>query len=217
MSEFRMRSVVQGRARDPDPVRLPPVRVGAAAQPSSVIPGRPSAAEEDCAFSREEVEVHATYIRSGMSRDEGDHMLRWARNEAYRSRHIRFGSMRALCTAISKAYAPEGVSSVNFHEPQDGKQHVVLYHRSLLGSLKRVLANPRYAGILDRAGRAEQGPAGYRRRKVHTLCILHAHCAHLAHFFTWCARSLDGVHGVLKVLSKFVQSVQSSQKVCSTG
>ena len=64
MSEFRMRSVVQGRARDPDPVRLPPVRVGAAAQPSSVIPGRPSAAEEDCAFSREEVEVHATYIRS---------------------------------------------------------------------------------------------------------------------------------------------------------
>ena len=312
MSEFRMRSVVQGRARDPDPVRLPPVRVGAAAQPSSVIPGRPSAAEEDCAFSREEVEVHATYIRSGMSRDEGDHMLRWARNEAYRSRHIRFGSMRALCTAISKAYAPEGVSSVNFHEPKDGKQHVVLYHRSLLGSLKRVLANPRYAGIqynsfrclttedgvrvygafnngdwyefahakaqtlgggqpvsvvpyfmgsdatvarknmsmypffacpgclgddvrsepgawvlvavlphysikaAKRAGRAEQGPAGYRRRKVHTLCILHAHCAHLAHFFTWCARSLDGVHGVLKVLSKFVQSVQSSQKVCST-
>ena len=70
-----MRSVVQGR--DPDPVRLPPVRV-AAAQPSSVIPGRPSAAEEDCAFSREEVEVHATYTRSGMSRDEGDHMLRWA-------------------------------------------------------------------------------------------------------------------------------------------
>jgi hypothetical protein len=55
--------------------------------------------------------------------------------------------MRALCAAISKKYSPEGVRSVNFHEPQDGKQHVVLYHRSLLGSLKRVLANPRYAGI----------------------------------------------------------------------
>ena len=112
MSEFRMRSVVQGRARDPDPVRLPPVRVGAAAQPSSVIPGRPSAAEEDCAFSREEVEVHATYIRSGMSRDEGDHMLRWARNEAYRSRHIRFvmdlfsrprGEMKDVCQARHRA------------------------------------------------------------------------------------------------------------------
>lgn len=105
------RSFVQGQ----DSIRLPPVRVIAAAQPSSVIPGRMSAAKENCAFYREEVEAHATCIRSGMSRDEG-------RTEAYRSRHIRFGTMRALCNAISKKYSPEGVSRVNFHEPQDGKQ-----------------------------------------------------------------------------------------------
>ena len=32
-----------------------------------------------------------------------------------------------------------------------------------------------------------QGPLGYRRRKVHTLITLCAHCAQLAHFFDWSA------------------------------
>ena len=39
---------------------------------------------------------------------------------------------------------------------------------------------------------------------IHTLWTLRAHCAHLAHFFTWGAQSMDGVHSVPKVLSKFV-------------
>ena len=110
-----------------------PDRIIAAAQPSSIIHGLPRAADEECAFSRDEIEVHATYARTGMSRDEGDCMLKWDRNQAYRSRHIRFGSMHALCTAISKLekYAPGEVKSVNFHEPlaRDGEQHVVLYYR----------------------------------------------------------------------------------------
>jgi hypothetical protein len=205
--------------------------------------------------------------------------------------------MRALCTAISKKYAPDEVKSVNFLQPRDGKQHVVLYYRSLLTCLKRVLANPRYAGAqytsfrclktedgvrvfgafnngnwyefahakaqtlgggqpvsvvpffmgsdatvarknmsmypffacpgcLDddvrsepgawslvaviphynikaarRAGRAEQGPMGYRRRKVRTLITLNAHCAYLAHFFDWSAL----------VCSKYVSCAQCAQ------
>lgn len=144
--ELRMLVAEQGHGRGGPAGPESPDRIIAAAQPSSVIPGRPRAADEECAFYREEIEAHATYTRTGMSRDEGDHMLRWARNQAYRARHIRFGSMRALCAAISKKYAPDGVKSVNFHEPRDGKQHVVLYYRSLLTCLKRVLANPRYAG-----------------------------------------------------------------------
>ena len=105
--------------------------------------------------------------------------------------------------------AAASLSATDFKWPQ--------YHvRSEPGAWVLVAVLPHYSiKAAKRAGRAEQGPAGYRRRKVHTLFTLDAHCAHLAHFFTWCARSLDGVHGVLKVLSKFVQSVQSSQKVCS--
>jgi hypothetical protein len=77
-------------ARQEHALRRP---VSAAAQPSSVIPGRcPSGTMmEDCAFSREEAEVLMTYTHTGMSRDEGDHLLRWARNQAYRSNRIRFG------------------------------------------------------------------------------------------------------------------------------
>ena len=74
-------------------------------------------------------------------------MLRWARNQAFRSRHIRFGSMRALCAAVSKQFAPKGVKTVHFHEPKDGKQHVVLYTRSILEVLKKQLADPRFAGV----------------------------------------------------------------------
>ena len=55
--------------------------------------------------------------------------------------------MRALCVAISKQFAPKGVKSVNFHEPKDGKQHVVLYTRSIMEVLKGQLANPRFAGV----------------------------------------------------------------------
>jgi len=102
---------------------------------------------EDCAFSREEAEVLMTYTHTGMSRDEGDHLLRWARNQAYRSNRIRFASMRNLCAVISKRYHPEGIKSVNFWEPKDGKQHLVLYHRSLIGVLQRLLRHPRYAGV----------------------------------------------------------------------
>ena len=74
-------------------------------------------------------------------------MLRWARNQAFRSSHIRFGSMRRLCAVVRKQFAPKGVKTVDFHEPKDGKQHVVLYTRSILEVLKQQLANPRFAGV----------------------------------------------------------------------
>ena len=69
---------------------------------------------EDCAYSTEEAVVLLTDTHTRMSRDEGDHMLRWARNQAYRSHRIRFASMRNLCAQISKRYHPDGITSVNF-------------------------------------------------------------------------------------------------------
>jgi hypothetical protein len=33
-----------------------------------------------------------------------------------------------------------------------------------------------------------------------TMLTLYAYCAYLAHFFTWCAQSMDGVHCVPKSL-----------------
>ena len=80
--------------------------------------------------------------------------------------------------------------------------------RSEPGAWSLVAVIPQYnIKAARRAGRAEQGPLGYRRRKVRTLITLYAHCAHPAHFFDWCARSMYRVHRVLKMYSKFVQSV----------
>ena len=80
---------------------------------------------EPCPFTREEGEVHGTYVASTMSRNEGDDMLKWACNHAYRPHRLRFRNMRSLSAAVMRRYTPEGVKGINFHERLDGKQNVI--------------------------------------------------------------------------------------------
>ena len=100
---------------------------------------------EPCPFSREEGEVYGTYVSSDMSRVEGDDMLRWACNRAFRPRSIKFRNMRSLSNAVQKRYVPEGVKGINFHERLDGKQNVMFYHRSLLACITRLMSRPNFA------------------------------------------------------------------------
>ena len=106
---------------------------------------------ERCPFSREEGEAYGTYVSSDMSRNEGDDMLRWACNRAFRPSRLRFSTMRALSDAVKKSYVPEGVKGINFHERLDGKQNVMFYSRSLLACIKRLMSRPDLAnGIYTR-------------------------------------------------------------------
>jgi len=74
--------------------------------------------------------------------------------------------------------------------------------RSEPGAWSLVAVIPQYnIKAARQSGRAEQGPLGYRRRKVRTLITLYAHCAHPAHFFDWSAL----------VCSKYVLCAQSAQ------
>jgi len=95
-----------------------------------------------CSFSREEVEAMNTYVHANMSRVEGDEMMRWACNEAYNPRKIRFCNIRSLSRAVMKKYVPEGVNSINFHEKLDGKQSCWFHSRSLLPCIKRLISRP---------------------------------------------------------------------------
>jgi len=97
---------------------------------------------EPCPFTREEGEAFGTYVSSDMSRAAGDDMLAWACNKAYRPGNIRTRNIRTLTTRVRKAYVPEGVKSINFHEPLDGNQSIMFYHRDLLPCIKRLLARP---------------------------------------------------------------------------
>ncbi len=100
---------------------------------------------EPCPFTREEGEAFGTYVDCDMSRNKGDDMLRWACNKAYRSRKLRFSNIRSLSLAVRNQYVPEGVTGINFHEPLDGKQNIMFYHRALLPCIKRLLSRPDYA------------------------------------------------------------------------
>ena len=95
-----------------------------------------------CPFPREEVEAMNTYVYGTLSWVEGDEMMRWACNEAYDPKKIRFSNIRSLATAVMKEYVPEGVKSINFHEKLDGKQSGWFHSRSLLPCIKRLLARP---------------------------------------------------------------------------
>ena len=103
---------------------------------------------EPCPFTREEGEVHGTYVASSMSRNEGDDMLKWACNQAYRSRRLRFRNIRSLSRAVLRKYVPEGVKGINFHEPLDGHQNVMFYYRDLLACITRLLSRPNFANTI---------------------------------------------------------------------
>jgi hypothetical protein len=97
---------------------------------------------EPCPFNREQGEAWGTYVSSSMSRNDGDDMLRWAGNYAYRSRRLKFRTIRSMSDAVRKEYVPEGVQSLNFHEPLDGHQNVMFYYRDLLPCITRLLSRP---------------------------------------------------------------------------
>jgi hypothetical protein len=103
---------------------------------------------EPCTFSREEGEVYGTYVGSAMSRNEGDDMLKWACNRAYRPRRLRFRNIRSLSLAVRNTYVPEGVKGLNFHERLDGNQNLMFYRRDLLPCIKRLMSRPNFANTL---------------------------------------------------------------------
>ena len=117
---------------------------------------------EPCPFTREEGEVYGTYVASSMSRDEGDDMLKWACNRAYRPRRLRFRNIRSLSHAVARQYVPEGVQGTNFHEPLDGHQNVMFYHRDLLPCVKRLLSRPCFANTIYNRFRLLRGEDGIR-------------------------------------------------------
>ena len=117
---------------------------------------------EPCPFTREEGEAHGTYAASGMSRNEGDDMLKWACNRAYRSRRLRFRNIRSLSLAVARQYVPEGVKSINFHEPLDGHQNVMFYYRDLLPCIARLLSRTNYANTIYNRFRLLRGKDGIR-------------------------------------------------------
>ena len=85
-------------------------------------------------------------IDANMCRVQGDDMLKWACNRAFRPQKLRFANSRGMARAICRKYVPEGIMSHNFHEPLDGKQNLMFYHRAILPCLKRILARQKYAG-----------------------------------------------------------------------
>ena len=115
---------------------------------------------EPCPFTLEEGEVHGTYVASSMSRIEGDDMLKWACNQAYRPLRLRFGNIRSLSRAVARQYVPEGVKSINFHEPLDGHQNVMFYYRDLLPCIKRLLSQPNFANTVYTRFRLVRGEDG---------------------------------------------------------
>jgi hypothetical protein len=103
---------------------------------------------EPCPFTREEGEVHGTYVATTMPRNEGDDMLKWASNHAYRPQRLRFRNIRSLSRAVARHYVPEGVKGINFHERLDGHQNVMFYYRDLLPCIVRLLSRPKYANTV---------------------------------------------------------------------
>jgi hypothetical protein len=116
--------------------------------PSEVDQGLHWHDRELCLFSREEGEVYGTYVVSTMSRNEGDDMLKWACNRAYRPQRLRFRNMRSMSRAVARQYVPEGIKSINFHEPLDGHQNVMFYHRDLLPCIVRLLSRRNFANTV---------------------------------------------------------------------
>ncbi len=70
---------------------------------------------EPCPFMREEGGVYGTYrdVASSISRNEGDDMLKWACNRAYRPQRLRFRNMRSMSRAVARQYVPEGIKGIN--------------------------------------------------------------------------------------------------------
>jgi hypothetical protein len=112
-------------------------------------------------------------IDANMCRVKGDDMRKWACNNAFRPQKLRFANSRGMARAVCRKYVPEGIMSHNFtslsmgsriscsitgrpvpegimshnfHEPLDGKQNLMFYHRAILPCLKRILARQKYAG-----------------------------------------------------------------------
>ena len=97
-----------------------------------------------------------------MRRVEGDDMLKWASNHAYRPQKLRFANSRGMVRKVCGKYVPEGVKGYNFHEPLDGKQNVMFYCRAILPCLRRILSRQKYAGNFYSRFRAVRDGDGYR-------------------------------------------------------
>ena len=95
-------------------------------------------------------------------RVEGDDMLKWACNHAYRPQKLRFANSRGMVRKVCGKYVPEGVKGYNFHEPLDGKQNVMFYCRAILPCLRRILSRQKYAGNFYTRFRAVRDGDGYR-------------------------------------------------------
>ena len=67
-----------------------------------------------------------------------------------------------MVRAVCGKYVPEGVTGYNFHEPLDGKQNLMFYHRAILPCLKRILARQKYAGNFYTRFRLVRDGEGYR-------------------------------------------------------
>ena len=117
---------------------------------------------ERCPFTREEGEAYGTYVSSDMSRNEGDGMLRWACNRAFKPSRLRFSSIRSLSNVVNKKYVPEGVKGINFHERLDGKQNGIFYSRSLLACVKRLMSRPDLANSIYTSFRFVRNKDGVR-------------------------------------------------------
>ena len=121
---------------------------------------------EPCPFTREEGEAYGTYVASDMSRNEGDDMLKWVCNRAYRPRRLRFRNIRSLSLAVRRQYVPEGVQGINFHEPLDGHQNVMFYRRDLLPLIRRLLSRPNFANT----GVRPETLVKRMKNRLHGLC-----------------------------------------------
>jgi hypothetical protein len=99
---------------------------------------------------------------ANVCRVEGDDMLKWACNHAYRPRKLRFANSRGMVRAVCGKYVPEGVIGYNFHEPLDGKQNVMFYCRKILPCIRRILSRQKYAGNFYTKFRLVRDGDGYR-------------------------------------------------------
>ena len=97
-----------------------------------------------------------------MCRVHGDDMLKKACNLAYRPQKLRFANSRGMARAICRRYVPEGIMSHNFHEPLDGKQNLMFYHRAILPCLTRILARQKYASNFYTKFRLVKDKNGFR-------------------------------------------------------
>ena len=106
----------------------------------------PKRFKPDTSFSREEFEIMATHNSSKKGDSQGDRMLEWASNPAFRSKNVRSLKMKTLHTKSIAEHVPDGVFREDFTETKDGAQKLIFSYRSLYEACKELLRNVRFAG-----------------------------------------------------------------------